>query len=64
MKNTAGIIAAFLGGALVGAALGLLLAPESGEETRKKIVEELEKMGIKLPKTDETEVPTETKSEI
>ncbi|MEI8271929.1 MAG: YtxH domain-containing protein [Paludibacter sp.] len=64
MKNTAGIIAAFLGGALVGAVLGLLLAPESGEETRKKIGDELEKMGIKFPKTEETEVTTEPKSEI
>ena len=63
MKNTAGIIAAFLGGALVGAALGLLLAPESGEETRKKIVEELEKLGVKLPKTEEEKAATETKSE-
>ena len=64
MKNTAGIIAAFLGGALVGAAIGLLLAPESGEETRKKIVSELEKLGVKLPKMEENEVPTETKSEV
>lgn len=28
---------AFIGGAIVGAAAALLLAPESGEETRKKI---------------------------
>ena len=28
---------AFLGGALVGAAVAILLAPEAGEETRKKI---------------------------
>jgi len=42
----------------------LLLAPESGEETRKKIGDELEKMGIKFPKTEETEVTTEPKSEI
>ncbi len=27
----------FLGGALVGAAIAILFAPESGEETRKKI---------------------------
>lgn len=28
---------AFIGGAIAGAAVALLLAPESGEETRKKI---------------------------
>jgi len=49
MKNSSGIIAAFLGGALVGAALGLLFAPESGEETRRKLIAELEKNGIKFP---------------
>ena len=32
-----GYIGAFLGGALAGAAIGLLAAPESGPDTRKKI---------------------------
>ena len=32
-----GYIGAFLGGAIAGAAIGLLAAPESGTDTRKKI---------------------------
>ena len=55
MKNSAGIIAAFLGGALVGAALGVLFAPESGEETRKKLIAELEKNGIKFSTSESSE---------
>ena len=42
------IVAAFLGGMALGAAAGLLFAPEKGEDTRKKIADVLREKGIKL----------------
>ena len=41
-------LAAFVGGAAVGAAFGILSAPERGVDTREKIAEALRKRGIKL----------------
>lgn len=37
-----------MGGALVGAATGILLAPEKGSDLRAKIAEALRKRGIRL----------------
>lgn len=52
MMKSLGYISAFLGGALAGAVVGLLLAPEKGTDTRTKITDAvddfLKKHNIKL----------------
>ena len=41
-------LVAFLGGAAIGTACGLLFAPEKGSDLREKIAEALRKRGIRL----------------
>lgn len=54
--KTLGYIGAFLGGAIAGAALGILVAPGKGSETQKRLVDTVEdfckKHNIKLSKKD------------
>ena len=64
MKSTFCLIGAFFGGAIIGGALGVLFAPERGDRTRNKIVEALEKKGIKLSKDDLDDLVDEIKSEV
>ncbi|MBL7747984.1 MAG: YtxH domain-containing protein [Chitinophagaceae bacterium] len=49
MNNAGKIVAALFAGAAIGAAAGILLAPDKGSETRKKIKEKGEKLakGVK-----------------
>ena len=58
------VLAAFLGGAAVGATLGILFAPEKGEDTRAKIAYILRKKGIRLSRNEMENLVDEIAAEI
>ncbi len=58
------IVAAFLGGVALGAAAGILFAPEKGEDTRKKIAEILRQKGIKLNRAEMEDLVDQIAAEV
>lgn len=58
------IVAAVVGGAVAGAAVGLLLAPEKGETTRRNIAEILKKNGISLKREKMEQLVEEIEEQI
>lgn len=58
------IICAVIGGAIAGATVGLLLAPEKGTHTRKNIIKLLKEKGICLKKNQMEELVDEIEDQI
>ena len=58
------VLAAFLGGAAIGAACGILFAPEKGENTRQKIKDILREKGIRLNRSEMDELVDKIASEV
>ena len=58
------VLAAFLGGAAIGAAVGILFAPEKGADTRQKIKDILREKGIKLNRSEMDELVDKIAAEV
>ena len=57
-------LAAFIGGAAIGATFGILFAPEKGEDTRQKIKDILREKGIKLNRSEMDELVDKIAAEV
>jgi len=51
MNSPTKVIGGFLAGAMIGVADGLLLAPESGQKTRKKLMDKSRELGDEVAKS-------------